>query len=142
MTANTELRVRYAETDAMGIVHHAVYPVWYEAARSDFCRALGIPYAQMEQEGLLCPVVELSCRYLGTVRYDEIVRVQSRVVRLTPARVEFWYGLYRPGGERPFHEGKTVHAWVDAVTFRPVNLKRRNPAWYEAFFSALEEAKA
>jgi acyl-CoA thioester hydrolase len=138
MVSKTQIRVRYAETDQMGVAHHAAYPVWYETARADFCREMGIPYAEMEQGGLLCPVVELSCRYAGAARYDELVTVEARIAHCRPSRVEFYYRICREGEDRPFHTGATLHAWVDAATFRPVNAKKRFGEWYAIFQAAAQ----
>lgn len=73
-------RVRYAETDQMGVAHHAVYPVWFEASRSEFCRLRGIDYGQMERDGMLLPLYELRVRYLQPARYEDEIEVHNRVV--------------------------------------------------------------
>lgn len=71
MIHHTSIVVRYAETDQMGIVHHAVYPVWYEVARTELIRQIGIPYSQMEAMGVMTPLVELKSRYKGVTRYED-----------------------------------------------------------------------
>ena len=77
MTTTTTIRVRYAETDAMGIVHHAVYPVWMELGRSDLLRDMGQEYSQWEAQGVLMAVGELRVKYRLPARYDELVTVRT-----------------------------------------------------------------
>src|SRR5258708_33493210 len=78
----TTFRVRYAETDQMGVVHHANYLVWFELARSEFCRTHGIDYRQMEAEGFVLPVVEARVRYVSPARYEDEVVVHSTVLEV------------------------------------------------------------
>ena len=130
MSTVSRVTVRYAETDQMGITHHAVYPVWYELSRTDFVKSLGFTYSQLEKMGVMTPLVELSCRYSGVSRYEDALLVECRVSALTPSRVEFSYRIFREGEEKPLNTGSTLHAWVDAQTFRPVNMKKRFPDLY------------
>ena len=130
MSTVSRVTVRYAETDQMGITHHAVYPVWYELSRTDFVKSLGFTYSQLEKMGVMTPLVELSCRYSGVSRYEDELLVECRVSALTPSRVEFSYRIFREGEEKPLNTGSTLHAWVDAQTFRPVNMKKRFPDLY------------
>ncbi len=132
LITESRIAVRYAETDQMGVVHHAVYPVWYEVARTDYvAQALGLSYAEMERMGVMTPLSELCCHYAGSARYGEEILVRVWVSRLTPARIEFCYALHREGEEKPFHTGTTLHGWVDTKTFRPLNMKKKYPALYE-----------
>ena len=124
MIHHTSIVVRYAETDQMGIVHHAVYPVWYEVARTELIRQIGIPYSQMEAMGVMTPLVELKSRYKGVTRYEDRLTLRSWISKLSPASVEFIYEVYREGETVPCNVGSTLHAWVDAATFRPINMKK------------------
>lgn len=72
MKSRSRIIVRYAETDQMGVVHHAVYPVWYEVARTDFIKQVGMTYSQMEQMGIMLPLIELQCRYLLPAHYAHV----------------------------------------------------------------------
>ena len=113
------LRVRYAETDQMGVVHHAVYPVWFEVARSSLSRACGMPYARWEQQGYYLMVTDLSCRYRRPARYDEEVTIWTRVAEVASRRVVFEYRVV--GGDGTLLvEGETRHTVVDKATGRPV----------------------
>ncbi len=88
-----EFRARYAETDQMGIVHHANYLVWCEQARTDHMRQLGVSYRAMEESGLRLPVVEASVRYRQPTRYDDLVQVSCWVREVASRRVTFGYAV-------------------------------------------------
>ncbi len=136
MRSYTEIEVRYAETDQMGIVHHSVYPIWFEAARTHFSREMGVSYKEMENMGLMLPVRELSVKYLEPAKYGDTVTIETRAVRLTPSRILFHYRVLC--GVRTLAEGETLHAWV-GQDLRPVNLRKGFPKVYEAAFKAIEE---
>ncbi len=103
----TSIRVRYAETDAMGIVHHAVYPVWMELGRSDFLRALGQSYAEWEAQGVFMAVGELKVRYRAPARYDELVTVRTWLKEAGRRRIVFGYEVTREG--QRLAEGESTH---------------------------------
>lgn len=103
----TEIRVRYAETDAMGIVHHAVYPVWMELGRSDLLREMGQEYTQWEAQGVMMAVGELKVKYRQPARYDEVVSVATWVKEAGRRKVVFAYEITRDGVR--LAEGETVH---------------------------------
>lgn len=108
-----EVRVRYAETDQMGVAHHASYLVWFEAGRTEFIRDRGRSYAQVEADGWLLVVVEAHCRYRQAARYDEVLTVRTHLRRLGPATLSFGYELVRKADGEVLAEGYTVHAVVD-----------------------------
>jgi acyl-CoA thioester hydrolase len=112
------LRARYAETDQMGVVHHAVYPVWFEVARSALSRACGVPYAEWEQQGIFLMVAELSCRYRRPARYDQEIVVWARVAEVASRRVTFEYRVEELDGTL-LVEGVSRHVVVDRTTGRP-----------------------
>ena len=132
MSSMTEIIVRYAETDAMGVVHHAVYPVWFEIARTDYIKALGLSYSEMEKGGVMLPVTTITVKYRIPAKYDDKLTVTARVTRLTPARVEFAYTVTRNGGEL-LTEGTSSHAFVSSTTFKPLNFKIAMPEFFETF---------
>jgi acyl-CoA thioester hydrolase len=103
----TPIRVRYAETDAMGIVHHAVYPVWMELGRSDFLRELGQSYAEWEAQGVMMSVGEIQVKYRAPAKYDELVEVRTRLAEAGRRKVVFIYEIWRD--EIKLAEGRTVH---------------------------------
>ena len=127
----TEIVVRYAETDQMGVVHHATYPIWYEIARTDYIKAAGMSYSAMEAAGVMLPVTGISCRYRMPARYDDVLEITSRITRFTPARIEFEYTVRRKGESEILSSGTSAHAFVDSETFKPLNFKKALPEFYE-----------
>ncbi len=97
MESLTEIRVRYAETDAMGIVHHSHYIVWVELGRSDFLRRLGMSYAEWEAMGVKLPVNGIALTYRAPARYDELVQVRTRLASATRRQAVFAYRIERDG---------------------------------------------
>jgi acyl-CoA thioester hydrolase len=115
-TFRTTLRVRYAETDQMGVVYYANYFVWCEIGRVEFFRELGYDYKQMEiADDCHLPVVEASCRYRSPARYDDEVVIETRVTALRSHVIKFGYRLARlhADGEQLLAEAETVHVSVD-----------------------------
>jgi acyl-CoA thioester hydrolase len=109
-TSTTTLRVRYAETDAMGIVHHAVYPVWMELGRSDLLRSLGQGYSEWEAQGVFMAVGELQVKYRAPARYDELLTVRTWVKSASRRKVVFGYEVLRDATR--LAEGETLHLVV------------------------------
>ncbi len=138
MASQTEITVRYAETDCMGVVHHAVYPVWYEVARTDYIKNVGMSYSEMEKRGIMLPVTGISCRYKSPAKYDETLIITAKVARFTPARIEFSYTVTRKGEDEVLSEGTSSHAFVDAVSFKPINFKKAMPDFYERMMKEYE----
>ena len=127
----TEITVRYAETDCMGVVHHSVYPIWFEIARTDYIKAAGMSYADMERAGVMLPVTGITCRYRLPAKYDDRLAVTARITRLTPARIEFSYTVTRRGENAVLAEGTSSHGFVDSQSFRPLNFKKEMPELFE-----------
>ena len=107
-------RVRYAETDKMGVVYHANYFMWFEVGRCELLRAAGRSYREMEAGGIGLPVIEAHCEYKAAARYDDELQVKTSWKLLSPARVEFIYEVSRPSDSTVNAVGRTVHAAVDA----------------------------
>lgn len=103
----TSIRVRYAETDAMGIVHHSVYPIWMELGRSDFLRELGQSYGEWEEQGVMMSVAELQVKFRAPARYDQLVEVRTRLLEANRRKITFGYVISRDGTR--LVEGQTVH---------------------------------
>lgn len=90
----TRIEVRYAETDQMGIVHHSVYAVWFEQARTQFFRDRGADYAEMEKQGFACPVLELGVQYKRATHYGEFVEIETSAVQVDKLRFRLDYKLF------------------------------------------------
>jgi acyl-CoA thioester hydrolase len=126
----TRVRVRYAETDQMGIVYYANYLVWMEVGRVEFCQALGFRYKDMEREdGVLIAVVEAQCRYHCPARFDEEVIVETRIAEASTRMVGFGYEMRLAESNRKVATGATRHIFCN-LEMKPVRL----PAKYHAAF--------
>jgi len=111
------LRVRYFETDQMGVVHHANYPVWFEAARSEYCRVHEIDYRGMEADGLALPVVELSVRYISGARYEDELNIRAEVVECRRSLLRIRYSVEKEG--QILATGETKQILIERATGRP-----------------------
>src|SRR5438128_392054 len=104
----TEIRVRYAETDQMGIVHHANYLVWFELGRSEFCRARGFSYKEMEEkDNALMVVAEAYCRYKAPAHYEDLLTVRTKIGEVRSRSLRFIYEIYRADDDVLLAEGET-----------------------------------
>jgi acyl-CoA thioester hydrolase len=106
-----EIRVRYQETDPMGLLHHANYFTYFEIGRTELLRASGGNYRRMEEAGMLVVVVKAECRFHRPARYDDVLRLRTTVVRVTPAKIEHEYQLLR--NEELLATGHVTMAVVD-----------------------------
>jgi acyl-CoA thioester hydrolase len=118
------LRVRYAETDKMGVVYYANYLVWFEVARADLLRSLGWTYREMEHAGVSLPVIEAHCEYHRSARYDDEIEVRTEGRMLSAVRMEFQYKVFRRDDQVLTASGRTVHAALDP-NGRPCRLPQR-----------------
>jgi len=118
------VRVRYAETDRMGVVYYANYLVWFEVGRTEWLRETGWSYREMEQDGVGLPVIEAHCEYRQAARYDDELEVRTRATLLSPVRLRFDYDIVRRQDNVVAATGYTVHAAVDAAG-RPCRLPVR-----------------
>jgi acyl-CoA thioester hydrolase len=133
MRCDVDLEVRYAETDQMGVVHHAAYLVWFEVARTRLCAASGRPYADIERSGYFLVVSGAALTYRDGARYGDVVRVTAWVDWVASRALQFGYEVRR--GEALLADGHTRHVWVDRSTGRHC----RMPADLEAPFLELAE---
>jgi acyl-CoA thioester hydrolase len=138
MHGTYELIVRFAETDAMGIVHHSNYPIWFEAARTEYIKTLGLTYSEFMQRGINTPLMEVHNFYKRPAIYEDRVRIETRLVTLSPFRIAFAYRLYRNDETEPMGYGRTVHALVDD-TLKLTNFKKKDPELYAKFEAVLQE---
>ena len=121
----SHVRVRYAETDKMGVVYHSNYLIWFEIGRTDWLRETGITYREMEAEdGIQLPVIEAHCEYRQGARYDDDIEIRTRAKKLSPVRVQFDYEAIRRADGATLATGHTVHATIDRQG-RPVRMPDR-----------------
>lgn len=116
----TSLRVRYAETDAMGVAHHANYPIWFEVGRSELMRSLGLSYAEVEAQGFYLMLTDLGVSYRRAARYDEALQLLTWIQELRSRTVRFGYELRGPSGDL-LATGHTAHIVTDH-SYRPQRL--------------------
>lgn len=124
VTSTSRVRVRYAETDQMGVVYYANYFVWFEVGRTDLLRSLGGTYRELEADGLFLPVIEAACTYAQPSRYDDDLEIRTTGTLLSPVRVEFQYEVVRLADRTTMATGRTVHAALNARG-RPCRLPER-----------------
>lgn len=129
---STEVTVRFAETDAQGVAHNAVYLVWYEVARVDYLARFDGGYSGIRQSGLEALTIETHVRYLAPARFNDRLRVHARCGDLRGARFRFDYLIERDGEQ--IADGWSTHAVVNARTLRPT----RVPAWLTEAIAAAE----
>jgi acyl-CoA thioester hydrolase len=134
---STDVRVRFADTDAQGIAHNASYLVWFEVGRVEYLRAHAGGYQALRDLGIEALVLESFCRYIVPARFDELLHVHARVVGLRGARFRFEYSIVRDDGTE-MAEGWTAHACVDAQTFKPT----RVPDWLADAIASAESASS
>ena len=134
---STDVRVRFADTDAQGIAHNASYLVWFEVGRVEYLRAHAGGYQALRDLGIEALVLESFCRYIVPARFDELLHVHARVVGLRGARFRFEYSIVRDDGTT-MAEGWTAHACVDAGTFKPT----RVPDWLADAIASAESASS
>lgn len=135
MNLCTSIRVRYEETDQMGVVYHGNYFTWFDIGRTEFFRKLNIVYGQLEEEGILLPVIEANCEYIKPAKYDDEIIICTKLVKLKGVRLEFEYTLYRKKDNTLIAKGRTIHAFVDK-NLKPINFKKR----YREIWDLLGEA--
>lgn len=121
---STKIRVEYHHTDQMGIVHHSNYIKFFEVARTEWLRAMGVTYAEMECRGVMMPIVDVAVKYRNPAVYDELITVTAFVDALPMARMTFRYEVHGEDG-REIASGSTILGFIDSQTRRPV----RAPQW-------------
>lgn len=134
------VRVRYEETDQMGVAYHGNYYTWFEVGRSSFFRSLGYTYAQLEEEGIILPVIESHCAYKIAAKYDEELVIRTSIKKLKGVRLEFSYEVVRKEDEVVLAIGSTIHAFVNK-TLKPINFKKVNPKVWKILNDCVDEVK-
>jgi acyl-CoA thioester hydrolase len=123
-TRITRLRVRYADTDQMGVVYYANYLVWFEVGRTEWLRQTGWSYREMERDGVALPVIEAHCDYRQPLRYDDEVEIATKAMLVTPVRIRFEYEVRRAADGDVAASGHTIHAAIDPAG-KPCRLPAR-----------------
>lgn len=121
-TTETQIRVRYAETDQMGVVYHSNYFPYFEAARAEAIREMGLTYADMERTGIIMPVVDVHCRYLRPARYDDLLTIKT-ILKELPVhhKIEFHHEVYNERNEL-LAVGKIILYFMEAKSMKRTSM--------------------
>lgn len=130
---STDIRVRYADTDKMGVVYNGNYLRFFEIGRTELLRDIGVPYVQLESEGLLLPVLEAHVEFVRPAKYDDLITIETTYVHRVSPVLELSYHILREG--HTLARGYTRHTFVDDATFKPTRPAR---AFVDAVTRALE----
>jgi acyl-CoA thioester hydrolase len=136
-TFSTQVRVRFADTDAQGVAHNTAYLVWFEVARVEYLRAFAGGYQSLRDHGVEALVLESHCRYVVPARFDDLLHVHARCVEVRGARFRYEYAIVRDDGTL-MADGHTNHACVDASTLGPT----RVPEWLRDAIASVESSSA
>ncbi|MDR3294444.1 MAG: acyl-CoA thioesterase [Clostridiales Family XIII bacterium] len=135
----SEIRVIYADTDAMGIAYHGNYVRWFEIGRTEYLRQIGYPYAQLEKgEMIWLPVTELACKYRQPAMFDDVLSIACWVGALGGASIVMMYEVRRKATDELLVSGSTSHAITDSK-LKPIRLKKIQPDLYAAVVGTLED---
>lgn len=132
-SANTSFRVRYSETDQMGYVYYGNYAAYYEVGRVEALRQLGLTYRQLEDSGIMMPVLESHSRYHQPAKYDELLTVKVTIPKLPTARIKFLYEITAENGEL-IHSGETTLVFVNMESGRPTRAPKKMTNLLSPFF--------
>ena len=135
MITQTDIAVRYPDCDPMGIVHHAVYPVWYEIARMDYFQKVGFSYSDMHAKGINPPMVDLHVQYRAAVTYPNVVTVRTKATLVQPKKLRLHYETYLGGV--PVNTADTFHIWT-GPDMKSLDMEKALPEVYKKLLAALE----
>jgi len=134
----TEIDVRYAETDQMGVVHHSSYLVWFEVGRTNFMKQHGFNYAEMEKKEIVSPVIDVHISYKKPVIYGETVTIETWLKKYDGVRTTYGYNVVNKKSETVVF-GTTEHVIVRKADFKPVLLRKVYPSWHECYKELTKE---
>lgn len=136
-TYDAKIRVRYGETDKMGIVYYANYLNWFEIGRTEFFRSLGMTYRNLEDNNIMLPVIEVNCKYISSALYDDSIIIRTRLDFVKGSRIKFLYDIIRSDDNKLLAQGYTEHPFT-TLEKKPVNLKKVMPDVYEMLSKCCE----
>ncbi|MBE3592949.1 MAG: acyl-CoA thioesterase [Thermoanaerobacter sp.] len=127
---DAEIRVRYGETDKMGIVYYSNYFNWFEIGRTEFFRSLGMSYRSLEEKNVMLPVIDAQCKYFSPALYDDLIIIRTRLEFVKGTRLKFLYNIIRKEDNKLLAQGYTEHPFTN-LEKKPINLKKVMPEVYE-----------
>ena len=128
----TQIEARYSETDQMGVIYHGNYPTWFEVARTDYISKLGFSYKDMEDSGIISPVIDLDIKYIKSIFYPEKVTIKTWVERYSRLRSIYKYEIYNEAGELAT-TGSTALTCIKKEDFKPIRLDKYFPEWHATY---------
>lgn len=131
MKSLLKIEPRFAETDQMGVIHHATYPVWYEMGRIKYCDDIGVPFKSFIDKGIHLAVTELSVQYVKSARFGDELKLYTYLVKLSKVRSYFKFELYNQNQEL-INTGSTTLAWLDSG-MKPLNIQKAYPEIFAVF---------
>ncbi len=140
MINETTIRVRYQETDQMGVVYNGNYLTWFEIGRTEFFRALGLEYKVLEKNNILVPVVDVGCKYKIPAKYDDLVTIKTKAVELRAVKIVFEYEIVRERDNELLATGNTTHAFV-SDDFKVINFKKKHRCIFDKISKTIEKNK-
>lgn len=142
MKLTTPIKVRYGETDMMGIVYHANYLLYFEDARTDFLERIGFPYAKIEEAGYMCPIRNVEISYGAPLHYGEGAFIETSVVKNAATKTVYVHSVFREGmdpeHDKPLATALITCCMVERETFKPVSIKRVVPELFALYNDILE----
>lgn len=130
----TKVKVRYIETDQMGVVHHSNYYAWFELGRGEFIATAGMTYGYMEKKGVMLPVLESSCKHLLGAKYEDELIIQTYIKELNGVKIAFEFNVIRQIDNKVLATGSTKHAFVNKE-FKITNIKKAYPEIWDKLAS-------
>lgn len=137
MKIYTKITPRYAETDKMGIIHHAVYPIWYECGRVDFCKAIGIPYHEIEKRNVTQALINLNVEYKSPARFGDELTLITKVKSYSKVKIEFCFEIFNQDNKL-LNVGSTTLVWLDN-NLKPLNITKDHKDIYDLIANSYEE---
>lgn len=132
-TQQAQVRVRYAETDQMGVVYYGNYAQYFEIGRVEALRNLGTTYRQMEEEGIMLPVITLQCKYIRPAKYDDLLTIKTTIAKIPDTRIQFDHEIFNEAGTL-LVKGFVELVFVNAKTMRPCAAPHGFVALFEKYF--------
>lgn len=126
----SKIKVRYVETDQMGVVHHSNYYPWFEVGRTEFIKQSGMSYSEIEKQGVMIPLVESYCKYIEGAKYEDELIIQTWIQELKGIKAVFNYNVIRERDGKILSKGSTTHAFV-GENFKIINLQKKHPELWD-----------
>lgn len=137
MTVKTHYPVRHSEIDSLGIVHHSIYPLWFETGRAEFLEKAGFPNSALKAHGLFLPLTDLFCSYKAPAKYGDEIVLAISLIYMSYVKIKFEYRVINRSTEKVMATGITVHAWTNKK-LEPINIEKSAPMVYGKLLQLVE----